>query len=776
MKQNRIILNFVIIFIIISFIISIFASSTTSFATSPSFVKKYKTITIGKNIQYQIKNLKKNYFVTYSVSNPSLASIHSKTGKLLTKKAGTLTIKATIYNKKHKKLYQIKDTITIIKKNKYLPNVSFQIKKSINPWNFTLTLSCNRILLKNEIKDSSLTMLPEKKISPKLRADFLELSADGKEVTYLFHTSSQKKLCPGDFSMDGKYIIQSSHYSKKLSITYQERLPNNTLAGFVLKQDGNPVKNAMLSLKTAHTTIQSNTDSHGYYQIKNAAKPLSLTVSKDGFQTVTLKNPLLSAKGVSCENITLRSKEDTNLSLEFFITDTEKHPIPDASITVALNDTEQSKNTSVSFDCLSQKDILFKKNTDSSGTLFLSNSDLSNYFPAPCSDFEIGQKTHLSYTSSYKPSSNQSTLLSNNELHVDEQYSIYISTPEHYSTSYYTQKISFSFASLSTNHARFYIQLSKCPNLSIQSLSLSCERDISSFSCDTVSLLLFHPEDKNPIYQYQIDYHSFQKKENEFFLSSLQLPVSLFDGKYYIQMQIFSKEKELLFETPISSVTIQNASLKTVKLTLKPLRFVRILVYANLENNTPEITSFQLYQKSDDFYFLIDTFSTDFFTSKDNTVFTAKLLLSRLIENETYLLVPVTDNIMAKEELIFTAKSENTFSTKKEAAYSLLPLAQIFCEQKDNISNSSKQTVIMDYSVFHDITPDFIRSSESYPNCILAFYRTDGTLLTATLTNKITKNTIPSDFFDNKSSIIDIYTNKEVLITNQSSYLSSVQK
>ena len=64
MKQNRIILNFVIIFIIISFIISIFASSTTSFATSPSFVKKYKTITIGKNIQYQIKNLKKNYFVT----------------------------------------------------------------------------------------------------------------------------------------------------------------------------------------------------------------------------------------------------------------------------------------------------------------------------------------------------------------------------------------------------------------------------------------------------------------------------------------------------------------------------------------------------------------------------------------------------------------------------------------------------------------------------------------------------------------------------------------
>lgn len=776
MKQNRIILNFVIIFIVISFIISIFASSTTSFAASPSFVKKYNTITIGKKIQYQVKNLKKNYFVTYSVSNSSFASIQSKTGKLLAKKAGTVTIKATIYNKKHKKIYQIKDTITIKKKNKYLPNASFQIKKSINPWNFTLTLSCNRILLKSEIKDSSLTILPEKKTSPKLRADFLELSADGKEVTYLFNTSSQKKLCPGDFSMDGKYIIQSSHFSKKLSLNYQERLPNNTLAGFVLKQDGNPVKNAMLSLKTAYTTTQCNTNSHGYYQIKNVAKPLSLTVSKDGFQTVTLKNPLLSAKGVSCENIILHSKEDINLSLEFFVTDTEKHPIPDASITVALNNTEQSKNASVSFDCLSPKDILFTKNTDSSGTLFLSNTNLSNYFPTPCSDFEISQKAQLSYTSSYKPSSNQCILLSNNKLHINDQYSIYISTPEHYSTSYYTQKISFSFNNISTNHARFYIQLSKCPNLSIQSLSLSCEKNISSFSCDTVSLRLFHPKDKNPIYQYQIDYHSFQKKENEFFLSSLQLPVSLFDGKYYIQMQIFTKEKELLFETPVSSVTIQNASIKTIRLTLKPLRFVRILAYANLKNNTPEMTSFQLYQKSDESFFLIDTFSTDFFTSKDNTVFTAKLLLSRLIENETYLLVPVTDNIMAKEELVFTATSENTFSTKKEAVYSLLPLAKIFCEQKTNFSNSSKQVIIMTYSVFHNITPDFIRSSKSYPNCVLAFYRTDGTLLTATLTNKITKNTIPPHFSDNKSSIIDIYTNNEVLITNQSSYLSSVQK
>ena len=231
--------------------IGIFASAVSSSAASPAFVKKYPTITVGKSVQYQIKHLNKNHFVTFSVSDSSIASIHQKTGKLLAKKAGKLTVKAVIRNKKHRKIYQLKDTILIKKKKTYLPNASFQIKKTINPWNFTVTLSCNRILLENEIKDSSLTVFPKGKSTPKLKAGFLELSPNGKEITYLFNNDSQKKLCPGDFSMDGNYTLQSSHFRKKLSLTYEERLPKNTLSGFVFKQDGNPVKNAILSLKTA---------------------------------------------------------------------------------------------------------------------------------------------------------------------------------------------------------------------------------------------------------------------------------------------------------------------------------------------------------------------------------------------------------------------------------------------------------------------------------------------------------------------------------------------
>ena len=778
MKHNRIILNLFIAFLIISFMIGIFASAVSSSAASPAFAKKYPTVTVGKSVQYRIKHLNKKHSVTFSVSNPSIASIHSKTGKLLPKKIGKLTVKAIIYNTKHQKIYQLKDTVTIEKKKEYIPNASFQINKTINPWNFTLTLSCNRILLKNEIKNSNLTIFPKGKKAPKLRAEFLELSPNGKEITYLFNNDSQKKLCPGDFSMDGNYTVQSSHFSKKLSLTYQERLSKNTLSGFVFKQDGNPVKNAMLSLKTASGTKQYSTDINGHYMMKNIDKPISLTVAKEGYQTVSLKNPPLSAKGVSCENIILRSLEDTNLSLEFFVTDAENHPIPNTAVTIALDKnstTEKTESTSASFDLLSKKDIITTQNTDSAGTLYLSNDELSANFPAPCSDFEIDQKTKLTYTSAYQPSSNHHTLLSKKELNINDQYTIYIGSFSSDNTlmPYHVQKISFSFASLSTNHARFHIQLSKCSNLSIQSLSLSYENDLSSLSSESLLLRLFHPEKRVPIYQYKINYHSFQQIENELFLSSLQLPVSLLDGKYYLQLQLSSKEGETIAETPVSPVIIQNANLAAKKLTLKPLRFARILTYTNLEKKVPEMASFHLYQKADESYFFIDTFSTDFFTSKDNTIFTAKLLLSHLIENESYLLLPATDEIMGTKNLLFTAVSENTFTTKKEAIYSLLPLAQIFCDRKTSFSNSVEKTIRMDYSAFHNITSDFVRTSTSYPNCVLALYNTDGTLLTAALTNKITQNTIPSSFSNYKASIIDIYTNKENIITTQSSYLNS---
>ena len=100
MKQKNRIFYFIILFIIFSLLASIYASAISTSAASPSFTKKYKTITVGTTIQYKVKHLKKTYSVNYNISNPALATIHPKTGKLYPKTAGKITVTATISNKK----------------------------------------------------------------------------------------------------------------------------------------------------------------------------------------------------------------------------------------------------------------------------------------------------------------------------------------------------------------------------------------------------------------------------------------------------------------------------------------------------------------------------------------------------------------------------------------------------------------------------------------------------------------------------------------------------
>jgi Bacterial Ig-like domain (group 2). len=776
MKQKNRIFYFIILFIIFSLLASIYASAISTSAASPSFTKKYKTITVGTTIQYKVKHLKKTYSVNYNISNPALATIHPKTGKLYPKKAGKITVTATISNKKRQKICQLNNTLLIKAKKMTLPNASLQIKETINPYNFTLTLSCSRILLEHEIKDSLLTMFPKGKTAPKLKANFLELSNNGKEITYLFNAESQKKLCPGDFSMDGRYIVQSSHYHKKLSLTYQERLTKNTLAGFVLKQDGNPVKNAMLSLKTDSGTKKCNTDEHGRYLIKNiTSSPISLTASKDGFQTVTIQEPPLSQKGVSCENFILRPLDNECISIEFLVTDTNNHPIPNSEITITSLTNKSDNHTEKHFsfsDNLSEKNILFTNQTNADGKLFLTNKVDSNNFPAPCSAFQVNKETKLTYLPTYQPAENDTIPFTDKTFNTKSQYLIYVNktSSEKSPTSYYAQKIYFSFSHLASNHAFFHVQLLKCPKLSIESMSFPIEETMPPLSCKTALLRLFHKEKKEPAYEHSINLSSFQITEKELSLSSFQLPISLFDGIYYIQLQLFSKEGEILMETPISQVMIQSSTLVSPKIALRKPRYARIIAYSNAANHIPETASFSLYQKSGQSYFLIDTFTTDFFTANNNAIYTAKLILSHLLSNENYLLIPKEDTITANETLPFTATPDNTYLTKKEAYHSILPLAKVHCDNKSDFVTTDKPFITITYSDFHKITADFIRTSPSYPNCVLAFYQTDGILLTTALTNKTEKTIVPALVSEKSSSILDIYTNRETLVTNQKSY------
>lgn len=772
-----------LLLIILSFFLATTLPNTANAASFPLFAKKYQTLTIGKKVQYKIKNLKNSYSVFFSVSDSSLACIHPKTGILYPKKSGKIIVKANIYNKKHQKLQTIKDSVKILKKNTILPNASFQMKETINPWNFTLMLTCNRILLEKEIKNSKLTIVPRGKKSPELKANFSKLSSNGKDITYILERSSQKKLCPGDFSMNGNYTLESTHFQKKLSLVYQERLTKNTLSGFVLQSDGSPVKNALLSLKTNTSNKQCSTDKTGHYTLKNITNPISLTVSKEGYQTTTIDNPFLSNQGVSCENIILRSQKDTAVSMEFLVTDTSNHPISNASVYILPFKEGNNKKTeklSAFSDLLSKENMITCQNTDVSGSLFLSNADLSAQFPAPCSNIIANNSTELSYISAYQPTSNNCVTLNPNQLNTTEQYLIYVNKPSLSKAppSYYAQKLSFSFSSLSTNHAYFHIQLSECPNTYFQSLSIIPENTVSLSSCDSLCLRLFYPNQRESFFQYQINKDSFQNKESQLFIPYLQLPIALLDGTYYLQIQAYSQNDNLFSETCILPVSIENATFQLKTILLQAPRYARILTYGLFEEKLPQMAFFSLYQKSDTHYFLIDTFSTDMFTKGENKISTSQLLLSHLLNDQSYLLVSTPNDIMAKETFSFTANQQNTFLTKKEAVYSSIPLTQILCvdanllDASDFNCISSEETVLISYSFFHEITPDFVRSCNTYPNCILAFYHTDGTLLTTTLTNKPSQSSMlfQTDSSDTKSSIIDIYTNKKILITNQDSY------
>ncbi len=100
---------FLIITILLSIFLSLFCpfptyAKTSKAASSPCFVIKYHTLFVNQKIQYQIKHLKNEYSVSYTISNSSLAHITKKTGILTPKKAGNIMVKAIIYTKNTKKL------------------------------------------------------------------------------------------------------------------------------------------------------------------------------------------------------------------------------------------------------------------------------------------------------------------------------------------------------------------------------------------------------------------------------------------------------------------------------------------------------------------------------------------------------------------------------------------------------------------------------------------------------------------------------------------------
>lgn len=773
-------------------------------AKRAGFTLHSHSITVGDVTKYQITGLEKKQSVQFFCSNTNLATIQKKTGKLTAKRAGMVTISAKIYNKKGKKINTLKTKLTILEKT-ILPNASFKVNGSINPWNFQIQLSCSRILLESEVDKSSLTIISKTNKNKKISAAFCNLSTNGKEITYSIPNASQKILCPGDTSMNGTYQITSSIFQKPLSISYQERIAADTISGFVLQNNGNPVQDALVRINTVSAVMETTTNDTGHYQIKNIKNPSSMSVTKDGYQSQSLTSFSSARKGVLCENFILK-KNSKNTALECIVTDEENIPVPDAAVTLALEKNDSKEDS-----------ILCQATTDSNGTVTFDNyPSVENLQNTDCSIIYPNAEKQLSYASSYSFSTDNRHMVNSGEFSPAASIAIYVSkNTMDFDTSihYETQKCQLSFQHLMNNHASLRVSLKKITYLPLQSLSVKWDSNYSPDDCHSLSLSLYHRTQKKPVFQRLLLANEFsmgtmQKSQNTILtiLSEEAFPI-LPNNSYLIFLSAFNSENRLLAESGLQSCYLQNGCLyitsdssslseentEEVKekavIFLQSPHYVRILLYTDYFTAPDKRMSatFQLYQKKENQYYFLGNFDSDKFSGNVYEPKTASLIISSIFSKENYLIVPSPSSPLSGN--YYTIKSANftAYPNREDAIASQNPSFQIYCNSSNTTSSpiypddfyndSYKENFYTDISNISfqsccDITQNIIRSCSTYPNSVVAFYQNEGNLIASSLLPRPAhiSDVAESDNSPANSSVIDIYTNGELLITNQPSY------
>lgn len=786
-------------FLAVFFLWYITATSTLA-AKRPAFALHSHSITEGNITTYHVNGLGKKQSVKFFCSNTSLATIQKKTGELTAKKAGTVTVSAKIYNKKGKKIKTLKTKLTILKKT-ILPNASFKVNGSINPWNFQIQLSCSRILLEKEVDKSSLTIISKTNKNKKIPASFCNLSTDGKEITYTIPDTSQKILCPGDTSMNGTYEITSSIFQKTLSISYQERIADDTISGFILQNNGNPVQDALVRINTISGVMETATNDAGHYQIKNIKNPSSMSVSKTGYQA---QNLVLSStrKGALCENFVLK-KNSKNAALECIVTDEDNVPIPDTVITLALEQNTSEKDS-----------FLYQAATDENGKVTFDNYHPNSLQKTDCTIIYPNSEEQLSYVSSYSFSSANRHTISSGQFSPENAITVYAAKNHMDSGSsihYETQKCQLSFQYLMSNHISLRICLKRITYRPLQSLSIKWDSSYPPAGCYSLSLSLYHQTQKKPVFQRLLLANDFsigavQKSQNAILtiLSETAYP-TLPNDDFLISLSVFNSENILLAESGLQAcylengclyespglppISLENTESKKEKavIPLQTPHYIRILLYTDyMEIPDKRISStFHIYQKKDNQYYLLGNFDSDKFSGNAYSPKTASLIIPSIFSGESYLIAPASSSPLSSNCHIIESANFITFPNRKEAITSPNPIFQIFCSPSNSIpspiypddfyKDSNTNNFYMDTHNIQNcsnITQSLIRSSNTYPNSVVAFYQKDGSLIASSLLPRpahISDVTEPGSS-PVKSSVIDIYTNGELLITNQPSY------
>lgn len=509
------------------------------------------------------------------------------------------------------------------KKHRYSSSF-FSYKGSINPWNMTITLKSKRIMRKNEVQHSKLFFTKKGKKKGIFQARFSSLSSDGTTIKYTILKKDQKKLCPLDRSKNGKYLVKCSLFSKRKILSYHERIPSGTIAGFVVNDAGKPLSNTSIILQNKNTTKKVMTNSLGYYKFTTKSGLQTISVSKKDYQPQkrVLTNKL--SKGTLCENFTLQKNSTSckanNHSLEFEIKNTQNKALANASVYVTKKDSS---------------DILFSGKTDQSGRLLFSNTN--TFYKEDYSVIEHTDTTKISFQKEYQPKSNNRLFISNTLLDHDKEYTVFIreSVSTVQTPCSQTIQFSFRFADFMTDHLYFMLSPAACPALSLKQLALKTDA-VTILPTDSLSCSFFTSDSHMPFYS------------NEWQLSAAFLgnPMSLSDtkklylpdGAYYIQLTLYDHTHTCKALSSVIPVNILNGKAYADTIILQKAQKAMGLNFAEY-TLSPLQTSFDLYQKKNADYFYQNTiFSTPFSLSPSGYQH-ADLLLTPICQDEEYVLI-----------------------------------------------------------------------------------------------------------------------------------------
>lgn len=745
MKKQLLLLSILISLTLASLMQQSYSSAAEK---KPAFAKKCNEVTVGTSVYFSLKHVKKSYHVKYSSSNKRIAAIKKNTGKCTGINSGKCKIYAKIYNKKHRLIKTLKHPIRVIKSS-LIPNASFHLVQSINPFNYTVKIGCNRILLKKEVQKSKITLIKNGNSSP-LSASFSELSYTGKEITYVLNSQSQKKLCPRNGTMDGTYTLSCPLFRKKITLSYQERIGNHSLSGYVFSVEGSPINQAYVKCMSEGSIMTCRTDSNGFYHLKNVRNPISVTVAKSGFLTETLARPTTFSHATRCENFFLHREKESNFTAQFHIAEQGGTAIPKASVSLFPSDSEN--------------ELLCSGETDKNGNILFYTDQIPS--SAPCTKWSISHEDTLAYENHFTPDSANSIRIP--PLSLDKNYTLLVGkSPKENTPGYPFRKFTFCPKDYLSQQFLFDVRLSNCNLLSLENLSLKWKREDNPLPSH-LRLFFYQKQCQKPVLTVPLSEKEFTVNEHALSIPA-SIPYSLPDGSYYIKGMLEDEEHRPISQSSMTELSISGGKCSSRELSFLSSSYARILAYGDFSQTDIHV-SFHRYEKVDGEFYYIDTLASSPFYGKKWDVKTANLILPCTHAETSYLLLPGEGEITPEEHLIFTAKKENIFSDE-HAAIASLPLAKINCiPASESTSDIFPGIWAKEYTppvTSHtNATKSYVRNCPSYPNSITVFRKDDGTFLSASLALNSSKKIISN----NSHTIIDIYANGKELETTQKSY------